>query len=279
MVNTVYIEDVILVNFLTSFVICTLTIKSLKYSINKWRIFFCIILSVLTSVFSKYLNFFSTFQLIFKLLIGFVLSSVLCEKFKFKDLISCYITFMFNTFLMGGLTFAILFLGGKNLNLQTLSSNFLIIIVILVSIVYYFLFNKLLKVFYQKQHILKFCYQVELTINNNTQSIVGFLDSGNNLKYLDCPVCIISYQTLTKFEKNLSILDLMLKKPVLFLNSSYIKYNTVSGQGSMLVFTPDKLKIKLKDKYLQFSSCYIGVSLNEVSSSNSYSILLNSNLF
>ena len=70
----------------------------------------------------------------------------------------------------------------------------------------------------------------------------------------------------------------MLKQKVLIKESQYIKYSTVAGQGSMLIFKPTNFKIKLKENFIDFN-CYIGISINQICTSKSYSILLNSKLF
>ena len=278
MSNNIYIEDVIIVNFLTSFVICALTQKSLKNKNNKVLFCVCVFLCVTSSVLSKYVNLNGVLFVFFKLFIGFILSLFLSYKTSIKNKIGTYVVFMFNTFLMGGICYAVLFLSGKNIFIENVNSNLLLIIVLLSSIFYYYLFSKLLKVFYSKQRLNCYCYQVTLTINGIKKTITGFLDSGNNLTFQNLPVCIINFETAIQFYKNLSILDLMLKQNVLIRGAEYIKYSTVSGQSSMLIFKPDILEVKIKNDYIKFN-CYIGISLNNISSSNSYSILLNSKLF
>ena len=276
--SNVYIEDVLIVNFLTSFVICSLTKKCLKLKTNKLLFYLCIVLCVASSVLSAYVTLNEILFLLFKFAIGLCLSLFLSYKQSIKTKINTYICFMFNTFVMGGICYAILFLSGKNIHLENINSNKIVAIVILCSIFYYFVCNKLLKVFYSKQNFNSYCHTVKLTINGVSKDIIGFLDSGNNLTYQNLPVCIISYETALLYFKDLSILDLMLKQNVLIDNSQYIKYSTIAGQGSMLVFAPQQFKIKLKENYIDFN-CFIGISLNKISTSNSYSILLNSKLF
>ena len=277
MQGTVYVEDVIIINFLTSFVICALTTKGLKLSISKIRFFVCIFLCVATSITAGLISINNYIFMLIKFILGFFLSSILNNKKTIKSYFICYFCFMFNTFLMGGICYAILLFSGQNIMLNNINSNIIVAVVLLSSILYYFVCSKLLKVFYAKQHIQKYCYNVKITLNNKTEIVTGFLDTGNNLTFNNLPVCIISYITATKFFKDITLMEIMLKK-VIIANSHYIQYSTVSGQGSMLVFAPQKLEIKLQTNYIDFSNCYVGISLKEVSSSNSYSILLNSKL-
>lgn len=274
-----YIEDTIFVNFLTSFIICVITLKELKIKCNKFRFYLCIVLSIITSLVSIYAKLPDLFYMLIKLLIGFILSTILCLPKKIKSTVTCFLTFMFNTFLMGGLCFAIIGLSGQNIELNNqLNSNITVSIVLSSAIIYYVVVTKLLKVFYAKQKLNNYCYNINLTVNNITKNITGFLDTGNNIKYNNLPISIIPLDLAIHFDKSLNIISLLSKKKVLLKESCYIKYSTVSGQGNMLIFKPDKFEIKMGKTYFDFSNSYIGISLKEISTSNSFSILLNSQL-
>ncbi len=273
----IYVEDAIFVNIITSLIICSLTLKCLKIKKNNVRFVLTIILSVFISLISAFIKLNNTIYFLIKLLIGMVLSAILCKPKKVKQLISSFIVFMFNTFLMGGVCYAILGFAGQNLQLNNyLTSNLIVGFVLLSALVYYLTLNKLLKMFYAKRHMHQYCYNVNLTINKTTKNITGFLDSGNNIKHNNLPISIIPLNLAIQFEKSLNIVSLLQQNKVLLPESSYIKYSTVSGQGSMLIFKPTKLEIKIGNNFIDFSNSYIGISLKEISNSESYSILLNS---
>lgn len=275
----IYIEDAIFVNILTSLIICSLTLKCLKIKKNNFRFILTIVLSVAVSIFSAFITLNNIMYLIIKLAIGIILSSILTKPRKIKQMLTAFLMFMLNTFLMGGVCYAILGFANQNFQLNSaISSNLMVGFVLLSAIVYYLILNKLLKVFYARKQINQYCFSVNLTINNITKNIVGFLDSGNNITHNGLPISIIPLNLAIQFNKSINIVSLLQKNKVLLPESAYIKYSTVSGHGSMLVFKPSKFEIKIGNSFLDFSNSYIGISLKEISSSNSYSILLNSYL-
>lgn len=275
----VYIEDAVFDTTAINFVILALTLFSLRQKISFLKCLFSAFVGCVFSIFVTFfqLNFYVS--LIVKLLCGLIMCCLVINNFNFKHLFLHFIVFLSFTFLIGGFCFFIIYLlGGEIYSLESMSYNLPIslgIISILIGVYVWFLIN-IIKVFYKKQKLASFYYNLIIKINQKEINLKAYLDSGNLLQdeKTGLPVLIISFNTLLKIFKNkINIIDFLNEKLHHKIKGRYISAGSVCGSKKIFVFNADKISFKdngqTKDLHM-----LIGVSSNKLSNDNSFEALL-----
>ena len=202
------------------------------------------------------------------------------EKFSFKTLTLFFIVFVSFTFLMGGFCFFIIYLfGGQVYSLQNMNYNLPVSLGVIFAFlgIYIYLLIKAIQIFYKKQKLSSFCYNLILTINKTKLKIKAYLDSGNLLQdsSTGLPIIIISFNTLNKFFKpSISIIDFLTNRLDNNIKGRYINVCTVNSKGKMFVFEAEEVLIKKEKGQAQKINALIGVSSINIKGEN-FEALLN----
>ena len=250
----VYIEYAILDNLIINTIILCLTSFCLRLKICFWRLFLAVLIgTTITILMPLYIV---KFEIIIKIAIGLIMCLICCTAKGFRSNITYIIVFLTTTFVIGGFCFFIIYLlGGDSENLPLPLS----IITLLIAVYVYFL-SKAIKVFYCKKRVHSFIYSVKIKYKNNSVKINAFLDTGNRLIDNQKPIVIINQKT---FEKlcNIKLSYILLYKDLSRINNAhYIKYNTISGQDKLLVFSVDEFIVENKST-IGSENILIGVSI------------------
>lgn len=223
----IYLDYVLLVNFLYDFVILTMLALILKRNTTKKRLILASIFGAISS-FILFLNISSFTFFILKMLTGLIMILI---GFKYKSIKYTSLNFfylMLLSIILGGSLYLInietsykhvgmiFFTKGNKINL---------LILLLISIIILYIYLKVEKR-YQKH--INTNYQVDIYLNNKKLKLNAFLDTGNNLQ------------------------DPILKKPILIVNNNisikqdkYIltPYHTIDGDGILKCYFVKKIYI------------------------------------
>lgn len=268
----VYIEDAILDNLVINSIILFLSLFSLRQKIKVLKV---ITASMLGCVASIVLTFFTLplfAVLIIKFLLGLIMCSIVIQKFSFKLLSLFYVVFLSFTFLMGGFCFFIIYLfGGEVYNIANMSYNLPISlgVIFIFLALYVYLLIQAIKVFYKKQKLSSFYYDVFIHINNKKVKIKAYLDSGNLLQdsLTGLPILIVNFNTFNKiFNGKVNVFNFLKNTLNETIKGRYINVSTISSNGKMFVVEPMRVEIKQADKPLKQINVLIGVSSNTTKS-------------
>ena len=281
----VYIEDVIVDNFVIDFCLLFLTGKLLKLKRNMFLLILASSIGV-ASVFASIYFSLSGFSLFaFKLIVAWFMTLVAFKE-KGKKLLLAHFSFLVLTAVMGGICFLICFSFGEVVllpNGEITYNLFLPIWAILLCLILigYILF-KLLAAVKIKNMQSGFIYETKVFSGEKEVKCNAFLDSGNTLidEQTNKPVCIISFDAFRKLFSSINLHELLLKRPLENLaQSHYIKVGSVGKTREMLAFEVDKILLKQKDFSLTQKNVMLAVSFVKLEKKLDCSILLNPLIF
>ena len=211
---TVYIDLVILLNYFFDSLILLTVNTTLKRNISLKKILFVSLLGELSLLgfllSNKYL------LILLKLEISLILNIL---TFKYKDIfytVTNVLYFYMVSIILGGFIYY--------LKLNNLSYFFILLLVPLILYLY-IKQNLNMKTTINKTYPLTIYFP-----NKRKLSLTGFVDTGNNLRYLNKPVILVNGS--------------LVKVDVLF---SYMPYKVVGGSGLLKIFKPDKVVIDGKE--------------------------------
>lgn len=190
-----------------------------------------------------------------------------------KKIVSFYLVFLSNTFLLGGICYGISYALSSSFKRDfQFSTGF----VLVVAVLFFCLVKRLCVLFYSRKQVSNFQYSVNLTINGITRNIQAYLDSGNLLKKNCVPVSILSLGEFEKFKTDVNIVTFLQRKTSKMLaECEFITYKTLSSENVVMVLKPEKFEIEFS-KNLKFASeTYIGVVPKEFMKTNGIGLLLN----
>ena len=139
-----------------------------------------------------------------------------------------------------------------------------------------FFLIKVIQVFYKKQKIDCFHYQIEINCNNKSVKLKAYLDTGNLIQdnSTGLPIVIVNFYTLSKFFcKEISVMDFLTCRLHHKIKGKYISVNSVNSNNKMFVFEPTFVKLKEKNGQVKYLKVLIGVSLANFKT-NSFEALL-----
>ena len=282
----IYIEQVLIDNFIINFFII-LTLKTiLKAKINKINM---VLSSLLGSVVALLLPLFG-FNLIInslvKILLSLVMVIVLKKFVKFKEYILYYLTFLFITFLYGGACLFILMYFDKNFKINNFTTYSLPLgVIVLIVFFIMIVIKNIFKNFYNRKKINNYVYKIVIENNAEKDELLGFLDSGNTLvdSLTGKPITVVNYSSLKNVLKDISITDIILNKETklnkFFKNVHIIETTSIgNNKNKILIIEVEKLEIYLDNSVNIINNAIIGLTLKNFINDLGYSALLNSKL-
>lgn len=282
----IYIEQVLIDNFIINFFII-LTLKTiLKAKINKINM---VLSSLLGSVVALLLPLFG-FNLIInslvKILLSLVMVIVLKKFVKFKEYILYYLTFLFITFLYGGACLFILMYFDKNFKINNFTTYSLPLgVIVLIVFFIMIVIKNIFKNFYNRKKINNYVYKIVIKNNAEKDELLGFLDSGNTLvdSLTGKPITVVNYSSLKNVLKDISITDIILNKETklnkFFKNVHIIETTSIgNNKNKILIIEVEKLEIYLDNSVNIINNAIIGLTLKNFINDLGYSALLNSKL-
>ena len=255
----IYLDYVFLINFLFDFILLLGVSIILKRKISKKRLLLGSLFGGL-SFFIILFNISSLLFFILKMILAIVMLLITFSYRSFKYTMNNFIYLIILSVIMGGVLYLInievgyshlgmlIFTNGKSLNL---------IILLFIGLLTVLIYSKYIKGV-KKDLVHK--YKTTLFIDNKKLDLIGFLDTGNCLYYLNKPVLILN--------KNIKV-NLENKKMY------YVPYKTIDKPGIMKCIKVDKIFIENKGF---FENVYLALS-NDKFHLNGADIILNMNLW
>ena len=261
---TIYIEQVIITNFIVDFCIVTI-ISKIIYSKPNYRL---VVLSALFgSIASLIVPYCSNWILLnaLKILTAIIMLQII--HLSNKQLLFGTLLMLMSSYIIGG---ALLSNFGALVNGSYMLSDINLIYIFIISITSTFIISKLINYIKRKITNNANIYDITLIYNSNSIKIKSFIDSGNSLYDNDSPVSLINFDTFSTLTQ--TTLNQYLTNDFSTLNNPhFITASTIAGKRKILVFTIDELHIKHKI----YKSISLGVALN-FDNNKEYKAILNS---
>lgn len=282
----IYIEYVLIDNFVINYLILLLVKKTMKLRTNFLRMGLSSGLGTIVAVLLPLFSVPSWLFFIIKLMLGVGMVLILTRFYKLKEFIFSFLLFLGYTLFLVGASLATLLAFGTSLELLSQGGYDIAVplgIILAIVAIYVYIIVGTAKYLSRKREMEPFIKNVRLYLNNKELTLKGFVDSGNKLydKKTGLPVIIISMKSLEKhFEKEvLENLVLESGRGGDFKNVHLVAYNTISGEAKkMVVFSADKMVINSGRQEYTTNRFMVGVSYKVFSDAVSYDLLLSPNI-
>ncbi|MFR1707785.1 MAG: sigma-E processing peptidase SpoIIGA [Clostridium sp.] len=259
----VYLDILLLENFLVNLFLLTITMQTIKKKISMGRQILSSVIGtsyVLTLVIPKLQLFAST---PFKILVAAMMVLITISDKSIIEILKATGIFILYSILLAGMAFYLAIKDNPSLSPNAMIYSFSYKNLILAFMIIYILIYKLIVYVKERKILTSYVYNTEICIDNAKTMIKAFLDTGNELREpaTNLPVVIVERE----FFKNLN-----LKSHDIY----NIPYSVVDGyNGKLIGIRPDSVKINingdLKDKNL-----ILAFSDKKLSKHNDYNGLL-----
>jgi len=244
---SIYVEYVIIDNFVVDMLILYLVARSLHLRSSKWRIIIGSCIGTVFALISPFLNVLPAIMVAFKLLLGGFMVFELAKYKCIKQIGIAYLAFLSYTFLLGGACIGVLGLFNANItSMITLTYSYKVPVGLLILIIWIYvrIIIEISKYINRRKEVKSFLYDVIAENENIKLNLSGFLDSGNHLydEKESLPVIVVNKSIFFRLFP-----DLKDSRSVAY-DAHYIYYSTVSGYNQrMLVARPSSFKMVLSD--------------------------------
>ncbi len=239
----VYVEYVLLDNFIIDFIIFYSVAKILKLKIQKVRIVLACVLGVGFAFAIPFINITNIILFLIKLLMGVILVYVAFSFTKLKQFFLTYLSFIFLTFLLGGICYGLQgFVQSTKVINGTISYvNDFPVSLIIVAIFIFFILGKNL---YSTIKLKKRFISISIFYKGKELKLNALIDSGNQL--IDGKTKLpISFLSKQDFIKNFGQIDFC-------NNSTYenLMCKTITGTKILDTILVDKMIVENKTTIL-----------------------------
>ncbi len=257
---TVYVEYVLIDNFIISYLLLKSVILITKKPFFKTRVILVSLLSAALSLVFPLLDGIYVLSIFFKIVEGLLLV-LLCTSYKgFKDYAIFYLLFLTFTFLTGGAITGIF-----SIFKIDASSEICTAIIFLPAYIVIKFLSSIVRFLYRRKNYVNLLFNLELKAGEKKVKAVGFLDTGNGLYHKNSPVIIADKKTVV----SLFGFDFLKRAEKLTAHS-------VGGEFSLTVFLVDVLKVYFKDEPSIFNNVWVAIS--NARESLEYSVILHPDL-
>ena len=287
----VYIEYVILDNFIIDLLLLWGTTKILKQKIIKFRLIFGALLGTVFAVFSPFFPIYGVWQIILKFFIGLAIMFIGIAPQKIKTLFLSFVIFLSLTFVAGGVCFGLAgmlgeFIFGANFAAYSQDFPISIILVGLVALLYFSI--TIYNYFMHSKSKLQNIVSLEIKHGQFSYKTQGFIDTGNQLfdKINGKPISIFSTKSFLKmFDNKYTEIDIINAKlshntqfAKEFSHTELIHIDTVSKiKNKHLTVVLDQLTISHQNKTIVQKEVIIALS-NFETNKQQFDLILNPNI-
>lgn len=240
----IYIEYAILNNFFINFLICYLSVLSIKKSFSIWRTLLADLIGTVFALAYPLMDFQGL--IILKILLSIIMVALLCKKLVLKEFFQLFTVFYLYTFLIGGVAIGLNYLIKGRMSFEI--DNSLMPFYLSFSMLIVLIAGRKIQREISKKRRSKFEVNVLLENAGKSFYLSGLIDSGNKLYYCNyMPVNIISSEILH---------DLNMKQ------KGVITVNTANGTSNMKLYKADRMTLIEADKKSVYSDVAIVPSEN-----------------
>lgn len=273
----VYIEVVIIDNFVLTALICVLSYRFLRLRVSRLKVFIVSLLGTLAAIFYPFIQLSPFLLLLLKLILAIIFSIILFIKKK-NIFIGCGV-FLTITFMFGGLMFALglMMHGNVALALTMPLSNIPLGVIIVTGWTMTILVKKCITKFHRSSDTDSLTFLIDIVMNGKCVKLKGFLDTGNKL-YDDksgLPVIIAPISSLLPLFDEEMLKNIMINKGErLGKNAHYMQVNTINENSTkILILKPDTIRLYFKDKVNIINDVVVGLTFSKLFGLSSEAIL------
>ncbi|MBQ9103830.1 MAG: sigma-E processing peptidase SpoIIGA [Clostridia bacterium] len=246
---TVYIEYVIIDNFIIDYALLKVALTLNGVEKNKWRLFACAFLGAGLALLFPLIDFMPILSIAIKVFSG-ILLVMLSARFKsVKQGYKTALTFLLLTFAVGGGIMAIFWAFNLDYGAEiSIALIFLPVVALLKFAI------SVIKSLVKKRENVGFEKDCEIVLSNGkTIKCRGYIDTGNGLYFEGVPVIVANKSFAIKL-----MASCLPKTYKLF-------YLTASGKGEMTVFKVNELLIYFEEEVSKIKGVYLGVAKERIS--------------
>ena len=273
----VYVEIVIIDNFVLTYCLGALTYRVTLKRVNKTR---CAVASLIGTIVAVFYPFISNNLVVFavKIALWIILSVILFAR-KERFFMGA-IVFLGLTFLFGGLLFGVSLAISGNVN-ASLRGNVTVIpwsLIVLCFFVGDYLVKKIALSVRACRDVSKSVYEFKIKVLGKEKIMRGFMDTGNRLydERNGLPVVVISAKSIQDLltDEQIGLLALGQGERIQ-RNARYVKFSALGGQKKkILLLRPDEFILYFEDKGNIFYDVTVGVILSPIRDSVNYDAIL-----
>ena len=230
----VYLDVIILENFIVDMVLLKITSKVMKISIRTSRLIISSLIGGVYTivVFVPKLEFFA--RIPFQIAMSIIIMFVLLKKVDLKTILKAAGVFILLSFLLCGLCYLLILCSSEFLITETTNLNDNTLKNIVISLlVLYLCIERLITYLKERLLIDNFTFDVEFELNNLKCCIRGFLDTGNELREpltnLPCILVEEKYVNNYEFKDN---------------NTYLIPYSAIGVKGNLKGIRCNNIRIR-----------------------------------
>lgn len=258
----VYIDILIIENFIVNLFLLITTTKLLKYKYNKKIYIAAFFGSIYTLVIFFENNIFTS--LFFKVLAVILMFGLINKKVISVKNIKMTLTFFLLSFTLSGLSFTLAIMDNPFSIIEQFSINsFKVKDLILSLMTIYIIAIRILDLIKDRANICNFIFDIELKDEKITLYIKGLLDTGNALRepVTNLPCIIIEKEIMESLD---------------FVNNEryFINFNTISENGSLQGIKTNNIRIKQENSEWRNIEAIICSCKNKLSKENEFNALL-----
>lgn len=273
---SIYVEYVILDNFIVDLLILYLVARTMHLRSNKWRIIVASVIGTIFALISPFMVLNEILMIMSKLCLGVIMIYIIALYKSFKQFCMAYVMFLSYTFLLGGACLGVLGLLDANITgLVTLSYSYKVPVGLIIFIIWIYvrIIAEIAKYINRKKEVSTFLYNIQVENEGQKLDLSAFLDSGNHLfdEVYALPVVVVNERIFYKLFPKLKNSNIKIEKQY---NAHYIYYSTVSGDNQkMLVAEPSKFSIVLSEGEVKINK-KVMIGLSNIKLESCYDCLL-----
>ena len=268
MQTQVYVEQVLIDNFLLTYILLLTSYHLIKYNYSKLSLVLASTFSCILALVFPLVNVFGVWLVIFKLCCGYIIIFIAGAKLQFKRQIKLYLSFLFATAFYAGVYFALNYALFNSFDVNFVPIGFFACII--------FILAKITLKTLKKYSSPWFCdnvFDFELIIKNKKLKFSAFLDTGNMLfdNITGLPIIIVEFNTISQIlnkKEKLCLLSCS-KTCLMFDGLHYTSYACLKGEEKLITFKPCAVYIFYKGKKTKVD-CMVGVSTNRLFTCSNY---------
>ena len=263
---TIYVELVIVQNFLVTFFLLYISAKIFRLRFTKFSIVLASLCGVAFAFMFALVSLPRGADIVLRAASGLFCVLVFLKTKNWREISKCYITFCALTFCFGGLIYALLVAfkldGSTNMYSAALACSLILLVPFL------FVCAKFARKINAHKKVSSFCYDAKIKLCGLTIITRGFYDSGNRLK-----------DKITGKPINIISLSLASKLSLENIEGRYVNFSTIGGGSKIFVFEVSEIEVAKEGKLQVIKNALLGVMQKNFNDSLSYEMLFNSEVF